>query len=84
MRLHRAIWPEMQSVIGQSGITNYSIYLDGCDLFSYFEVEDLARANEILEQQPIAQKWQAVMSPFMDADDPIMPWRALQEVFHLD
>ena len=84
VRLHRAIWPEMQSVIVQSGIRNYSIYRDGRDLFSYFEAEDLERAYAFLEQQSITQQWQEAMAPLMDAEDEIMPWRVLEEVFHLD
>jgi L-rhamnose mutarotase len=84
IKLHRDIWPEMKNAVVQAGIKNYSIYLDGCDLFSYFEVEDLQRAHEFLEQQPVAQKWQEAMAPLMDTDDPIMPWQVLEEVFHLD
>lgn len=82
-RLHRDIWPEMMNVIAQAGIRNYSIYLDGRDLFSYFEAEDLEQAYAFLEQQPVAQKWQEAMSGLMDADDPLAPWRELQEIFYL-
>lgn len=84
LRAHREIWLEMQNAIQQAGIYNYSIYLNGLDLFSYFEVDDLERASECLSQQPIAQKWQDEMSGFMDADDALMPWRLMEEVFHLD
>ena len=84
VQAHRTIWPEMQSAIEHAGIRNYSIYRDGLDLFSYFEVEDLERAAAFLEQQPIAQKWQDEMSGFMDAEDALMPWRLMEEVFHLD
>lgn len=84
VRTHRAIWPEMKAVIAAAGIRNYSAYIDGCDLFSYFEVDDLDAAYAFLEQQPVAQKWQDTMSHLMDADDPVMPWRAMEEAFHLD
>jgi len=84
VKAHRALWPEMQRAIQQAGISNYSIYRDGLDLFSYFEVEDLEHAAAFLEQQPIAQQWQDAMSGFMDAEDALAPWRVLEEVFHLD
>lgn len=84
VQAHRAIWPEMKSVIEQAGIRNYSIFIDGIDLFSYFEVDDMERAARFLAQQPVAQKWQEAMSGFMDAEDALAPWRLLEEVFHLD
>jgi len=84
VQAHREIWPEMHEAIERSGIRNYSIYLDGLDLFAYFEVDDVERAYNFLAQQPIAQRWQESMSDYMDAEDPAHPWRVLDEVFHLD
>jgi L-rhamnose mutarotase len=84
IRAHREIWPEMQDVIALSGIKNYSIYIDGLDLFAYFEVDDVERAYRFLAEQPIARRWQAAMAGFMDSDNLTMPWQVLEEVFHLE
>jgi L-rhamnose mutarotase len=84
VRTHREIWPEMKEVIAQSGIHNYSVYIRGRELFSYFEVEDLQAAYDFLETQPVAQKWQQTMAHLMDVEDEIAPWQSLEEVFHLD
>ncbi len=80
---HREVWPELIALISQSGIKNYTIYLSGQQLFSYLEVDDWQTAIEFLGRQPVAIEWQKLMSPFMEADDPIAPWQLLEEVFHL-
>jgi L-rhamnose mutarotase len=84
IRAHQELWPEMKAAIEKSGIRNYSIYLRGCELFSYFEVEDLQAANAFLSTQAVAEKWQQAMAPFMDAADALAPWESMEEVFHLD
>ena len=84
VRAHQQLWPEMKAAIEKSGIRNYSIYLRGCELFSYFEVADLQTANEYLSAQPVSEKWQQAMAPFMDVDDALSPWQSMDEVFHLD
>jgi L-rhamnose mutarotase len=84
VRTHREIWPEMKAAIAASGIRNYSCYIRGRDLFSYFEVENLEAAWEFLGDSPVAQKWQRTMAHLMDVEDPIMPWQELEEAFHLD
>ena len=84
VRTHREIWPEMKDVIAASGIRNYSVFIRGRELFSYFEVEDLQATYDFLQKQPIAQKWQDTMAHLMDVEDEIMPWQPIEEVFHLD
>jgi len=41
---HRNIWTEVVEGITRFGIRNYSIFMRGRDIYSYFEVEDLDRA----------------------------------------
>jgi L-rhamnose mutarotase len=65
-------------------VSNYTIFMDGCDLFSYLEVEDWAAAIEMLASSPVGQRWQALMAPLMNAEDPTMPWRPLEEAYHQD
>jgi L-rhamnose mutarotase len=81
---HRAIWPELRSLIRQAGLHNYTIYRDGRDLFAYLETDNWAAASEFLAGQPLARRWQELMAPLMDAADPVSPWIVLDEVFRLD
>ena len=40
---HANVWPEMLAELRAAGAANYSIFLDGDDLFGYLEVDDLER-----------------------------------------
>jgi L-rhamnose mutarotase len=81
---HRKVWPELLALNSRAGIRNYSIYLRGRELFSYLEVDDWDAAMQFLGGQEVAQKWQELMAPLMDASDVLAPWERLEEVFHLD
>ena len=37
IRRHREIWPEMQQVLTEAGIVNYTVWLSGNELFGYYE-----------------------------------------------
>lgn len=41
-RRHRPIWSELEDVLKEHGVSNYSIFLDPAtqDLFAYVEIED--------------------------------------------
>lgn len=79
---HERVWPELLDLNRQAGVRNYSIFLDGTTLFSYCEVDDPERANTQMMQSDLGARWQALMAPFMDAEDPNEPWTELEEIFH--
>ena len=81
---HNRVWPEITALTRAAGIRNYSIYMDGVHLFSYFEVEDFDGAIAFLSQSEVSDRWQALMAPFMDADSAEAPWVVLDEVYHQD
>ena len=83
-RLHNEIWPEILELIKKAGVRNYSIYLRGRDLFSYLEVDDWDNAVSFMMDDPVGLRFQEVLSPLMDAGDPVAPWEEIEEVFHLD
>jgi L-rhamnose mutarotase len=83
---HRNVWPVIYKQIEQVKMRNYSIFMRGCELFSYFEVEDLEEAMQTLVLDPENQRWQAAMAPMMDVSSGIGDGSTifLEEVFHLD
>ena len=77
-RRHRPIWPELEKVLKDHGVHNYSIFLlpETRQLFGYVEVEDEAR-------------WAAIAATPMGDIMPSNPDHspvsaALREVFHID
>ena len=82
---HSPIWPELQEVLKQHGVHNYSIFLhpETRQLFGYVEIEDEARWAAIAST-PICAKWWAHMGDIMPSNPDNSPVsRELKEVFHL-
>ena len=85
-RRHRPIWPELESVLKNHGVRNYSIFLlkETSQLFAYAEIEDEARWNAIAGTD-VCRKWWAYMGDIMPANPDNSPVSTdLAEVFHID
>lgn len=72
-RRHAAIWPELQEVLRQAGIRNYTIWNTGNDLFGYYECEKGAEyAARIQAESPVVDRWNAYMEDVMEMEmDPV-------------
>ena len=83
---HNPIWPELEAILINHGVTNYSIFLDRetSDLFAYAEIEDLAKWQSIAQTE-VCQKWWSHMAPLMEVNDDNSPKaKDLHEVFHIE
>ncbi|UZK64684.1 L-rhamnose mutarotase [Sphingomonas sp. M1-B02] len=82
---HDAIWPELADLLRESGISDYSIFLDE-DTLSLFAVLKLADANkrDALPDHPVMRKWWDHMAPLMLVEPGNKPreW-SLKPMFHL-
>jgi L-rhamnose mutarotase len=84
-RRHEAIWPELLQLLKQSGIQDYSIFLDK-NTNSLFAV--LKTTNEMsmeqLPNEPVMQRWWEYMKDIMETNPDHSPVSIpLQEVFYL-
>jgi len=61
IRRHRQIWPEMLTLLQQSGIGNYSIWLWDGKVIGYYESEDLAATDAYRAQSPVQARWSEYM-----------------------
>ncbi|MCC6857857.1 MAG: L-rhamnose mutarotase [Bryobacterales bacterium] len=84
---HKAVWPEMQEALRETGWHNYSLFLrdDGL-LVGYVETPDFQAALDGMARKEVNERWQKQMAEFFDlggehADRAMSP---LEEVFHLD
>lgn len=83
---HDEIWPELASLLSESGIQDYSIFLDEETLI-LFAVQKLSPDfdESFLPNHPIVKKWWAYMGDIMETNPDNSPLSAsLKEVFHLD
>ena len=85
-RRHDLIWPELRMLLGETGVRNYSIFLDSETniLFAYLERAEGHRMDD-LPAHPVMRRWWVFMRDIMAANPDRSPVTApLDEVFHLD
>jgi L-rhamnose mutarotase len=82
---HDEIWPELQQLLKNTGIIEYSIFLDETTnaLFAFFKIDDTLQLDS-LPSQPIMKKWWAYMKDIMESNPDNSPVSIpLTEVFYL-
>ncbi|WP_316830099.1 L-rhamnose mutarotase [Pedobacter aquatilis] len=82
---HDEIWPELVKLLNDTGIAEYSIFLDKNtnDLFGVLKVAD-PKLMDTLPEQPVMQKWWAYMGDIMESNADNSPVSfPLEEVFYL-
>ena len=83
---HDQIWPEMVSLLRESGVRNYSIFRRDLDLFAYLETDEGASLPGSSGEIPtVLREWRTMMEPYMEYNPDHTPktW-PLEEMFHLD
>ena len=83
---HDELWPELQLLLKETGVSDYSIFLDEStgDLLGVLKVKDPILMNE-LPLHPVMQKWWTFMKDIMESNSDNSPVSIpLKEVFHLD
>jgi L-rhamnose mutarotase len=83
---HDRIWPELQTLLSDSGIQDYSIFLDE-ETLTLFAVQKISADFDFdfLPHHPIVKKWWAYMADIMDTNPDNSPVSIpLIEVFHAD
>jgi len=85
-REHTRVSPELLIGLKEVGISDYSIFRPGQELFSCLRADDFDRAWDELDRDPVNQRWQALMSePFEPVPDKLPGERVamVQEIFYL-
>ena len=83
---HDAIWPELKKAISESGVFDYSIYLDeeSLTLFAVQKVKDGGNPDS-QKGMEIVRKWWDMMADIMDVNPDNSPvCRPLRKMFHMD
>jgi len=61
-REHQRVWPELLNKLKEVGISEYSIFRRGQELVLSLRVDDLDKALDELDRDPVNQRWQLFMS----------------------
>ena len=84
---HQHVWPELLAKIKEVGISKYSIFRRGQDLFLFMRVEDFDGAWAELAQSAVNERWQKEMGRFFEPvpdQEPGERFAMMKEVFYLD
>ncbi len=85
IRRHLEIWPELKTLLHDSGVQDYSIFLDE-DTHTLFAVQKTGGKNsQDLGKYEIMKKWWSAMADLMETNPDFSPVSLpLLEVFHMD
>ena len=82
---HDEIWSELKDLLKQTGIKDYSIFVDEETniLFGYLTITDKTKLDD-LPKEPIMQKWWSYMKDIMETNEDNSPINIpLKEVFYM-
>ena len=82
---HDALWPELNTLLKETGIEDYSIFLDEetNTLFGVLKIKNPLKLDE-LPKHPVMKKWWAHMKDIMESNPDNSPVSVpLKEVFYL-
>ena len=82
---HDEIWPELKILLKESGVEDYSIFLDEETniLFGVLKIKNALKLDE-LPDHPVMKNWWAHMKDIMDSNEDNSPVSVpLKEVFYL-
>lgn len=84
-RRHAAIWPELVNLLHETGVSEYSIFLDEeTNTLFAFQLQDGNKSSQDLGDNPVVQKWWAYMADIMDTNPDNSPVSIpLEEVFYM-
>ncbi|MGN6188185.1 MAG: L-rhamnose mutarotase [Conexibacter sp.] len=85
-RFHAQVWPEVEQVLRDGGVTKYVMYRWGDVIFSHMEVEDYEAMAARFNADPAAQRWEEAVGELIEyvEADPSTGWPlVLEEVWSL-
>jgi len=86
--VHSTVWPELEQLFRDAGVSKYVIYAWGDVLFSHMEVEDYDGLMTWFGESEIAARWETeLMADLIEypAGDPETGWPlVLDEVWSLE
>lgn len=82
---HDEIWPELAELIRESGVSDYSIFLDReTNILFAVQKQTGGQSSQDLGTNPVVRKWWDYMSDIMEANPDNSPVTIpLTEVFYL-
>ena len=84
---HQRVWPEMLAKLKEVGISEYSIFRRGQELFLCLRADDFDKAWDALDRDPVNLRWQELMSRLFEPVPGKLAterFAMMKEVFYLE
>ncbi len=84
---HHHVWPALLAKLKEVGISQYSIFRRGQDLFLVMQVHDFDSAWRRLDRDPTNLKWQREMAEYFEPVPDLQPgerFAMMNEVFYME
>jgi L-rhamnose mutarotase len=84
---HQSVWPALLAKLKEVGISQYSIFRRGQDLFLVMLVHDFDSAWRKLDRDPTNLKWQQEMAAYFESVPDLQPgerFAMMSEVFYME
>ena len=83
---HNEIWPELKKIIKDTGVSDYSIFLDiETNILFAVQKQSGEQSSQDIGNNPVVQKWWSYMADIMEVNPDKSPVTIpLEEVFHMD
>ncbi|MCQ6560693.1 L-rhamnose mutarotase [Paenibacillus mendelii] len=69
VKRHEAVFPDLLASLKRVGVSHYSIFMKGTELYAYMVVDDYDKAMAELGNDPANQRWQVSMYDLMETDE---------------
>lgn len=67
-RKHREIWPDMVEMLKEAGVRNYAIFVDGTDVFGFYECDDPEASRQHQSTAEVTKRWGENMAGLFASD----------------
>lgn len=87
IKRHDEIWPELLTVLQEAGISNYTIWNNGNDLFGYYECDKgISYAAKVQASSDVVDRWNEYMKSVMrmDLDPETGAQPLMKKVFYME
>jgi L-rhamnose mutarotase len=83
---HAKIWPELKKLIKDSGVSDYSIFLDEeTNILFACQKQSGEKSSQDIGSNPVVQKWWDYMADIMETNPDNSPITIpLEEVFYME
>lgn len=82
---HKAVWPGVLRALKEAGLSNFSTFMVGNQLYGFIEADDFRQAWAKFQADPETQRWEKYMSEILMTDVTQGEMEVIDnEVFRLD